>query len=48
MPIDRFVLARLEDRGIAPSPEADRYTLIKRLSYDLLGLPPSRRRSTRL
>jgi len=39
--IDRFVLARLEDRGIAPSPEADRYTLIKRLSYDLVGLPPA-------
>lgn len=40
-PIDQFVLARLEKEGIAPSPEADRYTLIKRLSYDLLGLPPS-------
>lgn len=40
-PIDRFVLAQLESRGIAPSPEADRYTLVKRLSYDLLGLPPS-------
>ncbi len=40
-PIDRFVLSRLETRSIAPSPEADRYTLIKRLSYDLLGLPPS-------
>lgn len=39
--IDRFVLSQLEARGIAPSPEADRYTLIKRLSYDLLGLPPS-------
>jgi hypothetical protein len=39
--IDRFVLARLEARGMVPSPEADRYTLIKRLSYDLLGLPPS-------
>lgn len=38
--IDRFVLARLEARGIAPSSEADRWTLIKRLSYDLLGLPP--------
>ena len=40
-PIDRFVLAPLETRGIVPSPEADRYMLIKRLSYDLLGLPPS-------
>ena len=39
--IDRFVLARLEAEGVAPSPEADRYTLIKRLSYDLLGLPPA-------
>ena len=40
-PIDRFVLARLEAEGASPAPEADRYTLIKRLSYDLLGLPPS-------
>lgn len=39
--IDAFVRARLEKEGIAPSPEADRATLIKRLSYDLLGLPPS-------
>jgi mono/diheme cytochrome c family protein len=38
--VDRFVLARLEEKRIAPSPEADRYTLIKRLYYDLLGLPP--------
>jgi hypothetical protein len=39
--IDRFVLARLEREGIAPSPEADRTTLIRRLSLDLLGLPPT-------
>jgi mono/diheme cytochrome c family protein len=39
-PIDRFVLARLEREGVAPAPEADRVTLIRRLSLDLLGLPP--------
>jgi len=39
--IDRFVLARLEKEGIAPSAEADRATLIRRVSLDLLGLPPS-------
>lgn len=38
---DRFVLASLEAKGIAPSPEADRRTLLKRLSYDLQGLPPT-------
>ena len=37
--IDRFVLARLEARGLSPAPEADRYTLAKRLAYDLVGLP---------
>jgi hypothetical protein len=40
-PIDRFILARLEKEGITPSPEADRITLIRRLSLDLIGLPPS-------
>ncbi len=39
--VDQFVLAELEKRGVTPSPEADRYTLIRRLSLDLLGLPPS-------
>jgi hypothetical protein len=40
-PIDCFVLARLEKEGLRPSPEADRPTLIRRLSLDLLGLLPS-------
>ena len=39
--IDRFVLAKLEADKLQPSPRADRYTLIKRLSYDLIGLPPT-------
>jgi hypothetical protein len=39
-PIDRFILARLEKEGLNPSPEADRVTLIRRLSLDLIGLPP--------
>lgn len=39
--IDRFIAARLEQRSLAPSPEADRYTLIRRLSLDLRGLPPT-------
>jgi len=40
-PIDRFVRAKLREEKIAPSPEADRSTLIKRVFYDLVGLTPS-------
>ena len=45
--IDRFVQARLAEDGIAPSAQADDYTLIKRLYYDLLGLPPDPERVDR-
>jgi hypothetical protein len=40
-PIDAFILHALEARNIQPSPEADRRTLLRRLSLDLIGLPPS-------
>src|SRR5260370_8628953 len=40
-PIDRFVLARLEREGLKPAAEADRATLLRRLSFDLTGLPPA-------
>src|SRR6266542_2680044 len=40
-PIDNFILARLEKQGLAPSPEAEKVSLIRRLSLDLTGLPPA-------
>ncbi len=40
-PVDAFVLARLDKEGLAPSPEANRTALIRRVSLDLIGLPPT-------
>ena len=40
-PVDAFILAKLQKAGLTPAPEADRYTLVRRMYFDIIGLPPS-------
>src|SRR5260370_21770093 len=47
-PVDAFIMARLKKENLKPSPQADRATLIRRLRFDLTGLPPAPRAVRRL
>jgi len=40
-PIDAFVLAKLEEKGIQPNPPADKITLLRRVTLDMIGIPPT-------
>ncbi len=46
-PLDRFILAGLERKGLTPAPSAEKRSLIRRATFDLTGLPPRPKRSTR-